>query len=114
VQYTYQPAPTAKSAAATLTIAELLTGIIDAGGGSGYTLTLPTGTNVDAGVVASLPVDRAFDWYIINRGGGSITVAGNTGHTFSNTGSATVAIATSGHFRTRKTATNTYTTYRIS
>jgi hypothetical protein len=112
--YFAQGAPTAKSSAATLTIAELLTGIIDAGGGSGYQLTLPTGTNVEGGVVSGLANDSAFDWSIINRGGGTVTVAGNTNHTFSNTGSASVAVASSGLFRTRKTATNTYTTYRIA
>lgn len=112
--YFAQGAPTAKSSATTLTIAELLTGIIDTGGGSGFQLTLPTGTNVEGGVVSGLANDSAFDWSIINRGGGAVTVAGNTNHTFSNTGSATVAIGSSGLFRTRKTATNTYTTYRIA
>lgn len=112
--YFYQPAPpTTKSSATTLTIAELLTNIIDCGGTT-YTLTLPTGTNIDAGVVAGLAVDSAFNWSLINRGGGTVTVAGNTNHTFSNTGSSTVSAGTSAQFTTRKTATNTYVTYRIA
>jgi hypothetical protein len=112
--YFYQPAPpTAKSSATTLTIAELLTNIIDCGGTT-YTLTLPTGTNIDAGVVAGLAVDSAFNWSLINRGGGTVTVAGNTNHTFSNTGSSTVSSGTSAQFTTRKTATNTYVTYRVA
>jgi len=113
--YFAQGAPSStKSTTATLTIAELLGGIVDCGGGSGgFTVTLPTGTNVEGGVVSGLSNDSAFDWSIINRGGGTVTVAGNTNHTFSNTGSATITAGTSALFRTRKTATNTYTTYRI-
>ena len=112
--YFYQPAPPAtKSLTSTLTIAELLTGIIDCGG-SGFTLTLPTGTNVEGGVVSGLAVDSAFDWHLINRGGGGVTIAGNTNHTFSGTGSSMVSVSTSAQFRTRKTATNTYVTYRIA
>jgi len=110
--YFAQPTPTSKSAAGTLTIAELLTGIIDTGAGSAFSLTLPTGTLVDAGVVAGLAVDNAFEWSLINRGGGTVTVLAGTNHTIS--GSAAVGISSSGLFRTRKTATNTYVTYRVA
>jgi len=39
-------------------------------------------------------------------------MAAGTAHTY--VGNATVAITTSATFRTRKTAANTYVTYRIS
>ena len=109
-----QPAPIAKSATATLTIAELLTGIVTTSGTAAITLTLPTGTLTDAGVIApALPVNGCFDWAIINTGtsSGAVTVAAGTGHT--PVGSATVAIGTSAGFRTRKTAANTFVTYRL-
>lgn len=111
--YFYQPAPpTTKTGAGTLTIAELLTGIIDCGGGSAYNLSLPSGTSVDAGVVVGLAVDSAFEWSLINRGGGTVTVVTGISNTLS--GSGAVGVSSSGLFRTRKTATNTYTTYRVA
>ena len=109
-----QPAPTAKSASATLTIAELLTRIVTTSGTVAITLTLPTGTLTDAGVTGpALPVNGCFDWAVINTGtsAGAVTLAAGTGHTV--VGSATVAIGTSAGFRTRKTAANTFVSYRI-
>ena len=112
--FNQQPTPTAKSASATLTIAELLTGIVTTSGTSAITLTLPTGTLTDAGVTApALPVNGCFDWAVINTGtsAGAVTVTAGTGHTL--VGSATVAIGTSAGFRTRKTAANTFVSYRV-
>ena len=109
-----QPTPTAKSASATLTIAELLTSIVTTSGTAAITLTLPTGTLSDAGVTApALPVNGCFEWAVINTGtsSGAVTVAAGTAHTL--VGSATVAIGTSAGFRTRKTAANTFVTYRV-
>ena len=109
-----QPAPTAKSASATLTIAELLTQIVTTSGTVAMTLTLPTGTLTDAGVTGpALPVNGCFDWAVINTGtsAGAVTLAAGTGHTL--VGSAAVAIGTSAGFRTRKTAANTFVSYRV-
>ena len=109
-----QPTPTAISATATLTVAQLLSAIITASGTTAKTLTLPTGTLTDAGVASpALPVNGCFDWAVINTGtsSGAVTVAAGTGHTL--VGSATIAIATSAGFRTRKTAANTFVTYRL-
>ena len=109
-----QPTPTAKAASATLTIAELLTSIVTTSGTTAITLTLPTGTLTDAGVTApALPVNGCFDWAVINTGtsSGAVTVAAATGHTL--VGSAAVAIGSSAGFRTRKTAANTFVTYRV-
>jgi len=108
-----QAAPTAKTADATLTIAELRTGIITATSASAVALTLPTGTLTDA-AFTNLPVNSSFDFTVINLGSssGAVTMTAGTGHTI--VGLATLAINTSSQFRTRKTATNTYVTYRIS
>lgn len=109
-----QPTPTALSATATLTIAQLLTAIITASGTTAKAFTLPTGTLTDAAIGApSLPVNGCFDWAIVNTGtsSGAVTVAAGTAHTL--VGSATVAIGTSAGFRTRKTAANTFVTYRM-
>ena len=113
-EFGLQAAPVALSATATLTIAQLLTRMFVVSGTAAKTLTLPTGTLTDAGIVApSMPIDGAFDWDVVNTGTstGAITMAAGTGHTI--VGSATVAITSSAGFRTRKTAANTFVTYRI-
>lgn len=113
--YDYKPAaaPTAKTANATLTIAELLTKIVTVTSASAVALTLPTGTLTDAGLSAML-VDSSVDWSVINLGSssGAVTMTAGTDHTY--VGNATVAISTSASFRTRKTAANTFVTYRMS
>ncbi len=109
-----QETPTAKTADATLTIAELRTRIITATKATSVALTLPTGALTDAGF-STLPIGGAFDWSVINLGSssGAVTMtAAATGHTY--VGNATVAISTSATFRTRKTATNTFVTYRVA
>lgn len=108
-----QPPPPAKSAAATLTIAELLTRLIVTSGTAAISLTLPTGTLTDAGLVPAFAVNDCFDWNLINTATslGAVTMVAGTAHTI--VGSPTVAIGTSGGFRTRKTAANTFVTYRL-
>lgn len=111
VVYRNQPAQTSKAAAATLTIAELLTGIVQYTGAAAN-LTLPTGTAIEGGVPATFPVNMSFDVSVINTGSGAATIVTNTGLTL--VGSMVVTNGTSAMFRVRKTATNTYTVYRIS
>jgi hypothetical protein len=115
VAFYQQPTPSAVNATATLTIAQLLTLIITTTSATAVSLTLPTGTLADAGILSgALPVDEGFEWYTINLGSssGAVTLVAGTGHTI--VGSAAVAIGTSGRWFTRKTATNTFVTYRIS
>ncbi len=56
--------------------------------------------------------DDSFDWSVINTGPNTFTVTAATDHTI--VGAAAVATATSGLFRTRKTAANTFVTYRVA
>ena len=112
--YNTQPTPTVLTATGTLSIAQILTDIIAVTSATAVSLTLPTGTLTDAGVLAgALAVNGSFDWYIINLGSGTgaVTMVQGTAHTY--VGSVTVAIATTAHFRTRKTATSTFVTYRL-
>jgi uncharacterized protein YaiE (UPF0345 family) len=71
--------------------------------------TLDTGTVTDAAL--TMAVDDSFDWSVINTGPNTFTVTAAAGHTI--VGAAAVATATSARFRTRKTAANTFVTYRI-
>lgn len=111
VLWQYAPAPTSKAAAATLTAAELQTGILNTTGTT-YTITLPTGTAIDTGFTNVAFTDVGFEWNVINTASGIITIAvGASGMT--SLGSLTIAIATSARFRLRRTAANTYVLYRL-
>lgn len=109
-QATNQPSPAAVDVTATLTVGQLLGGIITSTTAAAVTGTLPTGTLTDAG--SDFAVNDAFDWCVINTGASNaFTVSAGTAHTL--VGSGTVALSSSGAFRTRKTAANTFVTYRI-
>ena len=106
-----QTAPTAKTAAATLTPAELASEIITYVGAAAA-LTVPLGADIDA-AFGSMKVNSSFDFYIINIGGtNAATVTANTGCTL--VGVAAVAANTACQWRVRKTADATYVFYRIA
>ena len=107
----YAPAPTSISAVTTLTAAQLQTDIINTTGTT-YTVTLPTGTAIDAGFTGVPTTNIGFDFHIVNTASGTITLAVNTGVT--SLGTLTVATGVSAHFRLRRTAANTYIVYRLS
>lgn len=117
-----QSTVTAKTTSATLTAAELATGIItvNQGGGAGSTLTLPTGTLMDA-AFTNAKVDSSFDFSVINIStvdAEDATIAVGTGWTLVgdvivNAKSAST-VPTSGLFRARKTGTATWTLYRLA
>jgi hypothetical protein len=105
-----QLTPAVANTTTTLTAAQLLTGIITSTTAAAVSGTLPTGTLLDA--AAGLDINEAFDWYVINTGAtNAFTVLAGAGNTI--VGAAVVALGTTGHFRSRKTATNTFVTYRI-
>jgi hypothetical protein len=106
-----QTTPSAEIAAATLTAAELATGIITFNGTAGA-LTVPLGTDLDA-AFPSMKVDSSFDFVIINTDASdAATVTANTGCTL--VGVAAVAAVTSAMWRVRKTGDATYVFYRIA
>jgi len=118
-----QVSPSTPTTVTTLTVANLLKRLITAtptATGSTVVYTLPTGTNMDGG--GTFVNDTAFDWSITNLAAAAadtITITANTNHTIvgnpivNSSHSSTVADS-SAVFRSRKTATNTWVTYRIS
>ena len=108
-----QGAPTALTAAATATAAQLANGLFTFNGTAGN-LTLPTVADLEAGVSSAAKVNAAFDFYVINIDAGTddVTVATATGWTL--VGAMAVTEGTSGHFRARKTGDGSWTLYRIS
>ena len=120
-----QGAPTTLTVANQMTIAQLLTGIINAtptATGATAAYTLPTGANIDLGL--TMEVDDSFDWCLINNAlaaADTITVTATTGHTIignpvvqSLHASTGATMGYSSLWRTRKTAADTYVTYRIA
>lgn len=107
----YQGTPGTLNATGTLTAALIATGIVTSTTAAGVTATLDTGAIMDAAL--TMAIGDSFDWSAISTGGNTFTVtAAASGHTL--VGSGAVATVTSGRFRTRKTAADTFITYRLA
>lgn len=107
-----QGAPTALTAGATATAAQLANGLFTFDGTAGN-LTLPTVADLEAGMPSATRANMAFDFRVINLDDtDTITLAVGTGWTI--VGAAAVLKATSGAFRARKTGDGTWTAYRIA
>jgi hypothetical protein len=119
-----QVTPSAETVAVTLTAAELLTGLVTGTHAAGATAayTLPTGTLLDAAV--TFLVDEFFDWTLINLSAAAadtITVTAGADHTVVGTMICQSAHSSTGlihgnalRLRTRKTAANTFVSYRLA
>jgi len=106
-----QVTPTAKTAAATLTAAELATGIITYTGAAAA-LTVPLGADLDT-AFPSMKVNSCFEFAVINIvATNAATVTANTGCTL--VGVAAVAANSACVWRVRKTGDATYVFYRIA
>lgn len=120
----FQPTPVAKTVAVTLTIANLLNGIITGTHAAGVTqaYTLPTGALSEAG--ATWAADESFDWTLINLSAAAvdtITVTAGANHTLVGIGIVQSAHATTGllygasaTFRTRRISAGVFETYRLT
>lgn len=124
-KYKVQAAPVAETAAATLSAADLLVGLITATHATGATiaLTLDTGALMDdAFIAAGVGIDEGIEWSLINLSAAAldtVTVTASSGHTIVGNAIVTSAHASTVHtssarFLTKKTATDTYVTYRIA
>lgn len=119
-----QVTPSAETVAVTLTAAELLTGLVTGTHAAGATAayTLPTGTLLDA--AGTFLVDEYFDWTLINLSAAAadtITVTAGADHTVVGTMICQSAHSSTGlvhgnalRLRTRKTAANTFVSYRLA
>jgi hypothetical protein len=113
VAYISQPTPTTITGAATLTIAQLQTNVIKYTGGAA-SLTLPTAANIDAGASPTIATNQAFDFFVVNAGSGTATIATNTGLTLVGLMTVSTANPSAGHFRCQKTGAGAYTVYRVA
>jgi hypothetical protein len=107
-----QAAPTALTAAATLTSAQLANGLFTYTGAA-VNLTLPTVALLEADISSASKVNAAFEFTVINIGGtNAATLVVGTGWTI--VGTAAVSANTSAQFRARKTGDGTWTAYRVA
>lgn len=110
IGYRIQRAPIAINSSGAIPLSTLISGVINANAGLlGLTGTLPTGAVIDA--ASDFRVDDAFDWYVISIGLGTYNIGASAGHTI--VGASGVGSTQSAHFRTRKSAANTFVTMRI-
>ena len=108
-----QSATASVNSTATITAANIESGIITSSTAAAVTMTLPTGTDMDLSM-ASLYTNMSFEWSIINTGStNSITVSGNTAHTII-PATITIAALQSSRFLSRRSGSNTWVTYRIA
>jgi hypothetical protein len=105
-----QAAPGTLNATGSVTAAMILGGILTSTTAAAVAGTVVTGTVLDA--ATELAIGESFDLSIIATGANAFTLTANTGITI--VGTAAVATVTSGLFRFRKTAANTFVAYRIS
>lgn len=110
IKITPDPSAT-KTAAATLTMVELTSGLIPCTSSGNYSLTTMTGAEIDA-YITNAKVGTTFDLAICHQSATNVvTLAGGTGVTV--VGLATVTGITSGSFRFRRTGTAAWSAYRI-
>jgi hypothetical protein len=110
---TARTAPANSNVTATATASSLLDGLRTGTPTANINLTLPTGTDMDA-AFQELQTNQSFEWSVINLAAAThvITVVANTAHTV--VGNMGVNANSSGRFITRKTAANTFITYRLA
>lgn len=105
-----QGTPGVLNATGALTAAMMLSGIVTSTTAAAVAGTVPTGATMD--LASQFEIGESFDWSVIATGANAFTVTAASGHTL--VGTAVVATLTSGRFRTRKTAADTFVTYRLA
>jgi hypothetical protein len=105
-----QTTPVAVNVTGAVSAAAIIGGIVTSTTAAAVAGTVPTGTVMEA--TSDWAANEAIEWTVIATGANAFTVTAATGHTI--VGSAVVATATSGHFRTVRSAANTFVTYRLA
>lgn len=106
-----QGAPGTLNATGTLTAALLSSGIVTSSTAAAVTATVDTGTAMQT-ALPDMQIGDSMTVSIINTGPNTFTYTAASGHTL--VGAGAVATATSAKFLVRKTAANTFISYRIS
>lgn len=108
-----QGAPTALTADATLTAAQLANGLFTSDTSADITATLPTVADLEAGISSATKTNAAFEFAIVVVDASyQVTVAAGTGWTL--VGNPVVLESTSGRFLARKTGDSAWSLYRVA
>lgn len=108
-----QGAPTALTADATLTAAQLANGLFTSDSADDITATLPTVALLEASISSAAKVNAAFEFAIVVVDAShQVTVAAGTGWTL--VGNMVALESTSARFLARKTGDGTWTLYRVA
>jgi len=112
------PLPISITAAATLTPAQVLNGVILANSGvtTTQTYTLPTVALLEATLTNSEKVGTSFMFRVVNLGtsSGTAVIAAGTGWTVSGSLTMTIPVTTGAAMLARKSAEGAWTLYRMS
>lgn len=108
-----QGAPTALTASATLTAAQLANGLFTSDTSADITATLPTVADLEASISSASKVNAAFEFAIVVVDAAyQVTVAAGTGWTL--VGNMVALESTSARFLARKTGDDAWTLYRVA
>lgn len=111
----YSATPATATDTATLTVAQVLNGVILATPTAAAAYTLPTVANLEA-TLSSAKVGSTVRFAVINLASSNydITMTTNTGWTVTGGGVVVVQEASSAQFLARKTGTGTWQLYRVA
>jgi len=94
------------------TAASLLSGIVTATPTSGRNIQLPTGAALD--LASEFAIGDSIDWTLITLAAFALTITVNTNMTIVGAAATAGTSGAAARFRTRKTAADTFVTYRIA
>ena len=91
--------------------ANLLTGYVTATPTTGRNIQLPTGAELD--LATNMAVNDSFDWTLATLAAFALTITVDTGHTIIGAAATAGTSGATARFRTRKTAADTFVSYRL-
>lgn len=106
------PVDIADGGAMAYTPGAILGGLVTATPTAGRNIQLPTGTALD--LCSNFAINDFFDWSVITLAAFALTTTANTDHTIVGAAATAGTTGAAARFRTRKTAANTFVSYRIS
>lgn len=110
--------PVSITATATLTVAQVLNGLILANNGvtSAQTYTLPTVADLEAVLVNSDRIGTTFSFRVVNLGtsSGTAIISAGTGWTVTGSLTMTIPVTTGAEMVARKSAAGAWTLYRVA
>jgi len=112
-QFQDAPANIADGGSMAFTPANLLSGIVTATPTAARNIQLPLGATMD--LASEFAVNDSIDWSLITLAAFALTVTQNSpSHTLVGSGATAATSGSVARFRTRKTAADTFVTYRVA